>query len=542
MSGSGFSGTGYTGCGSVKLAEDRLIFLPKNRAWFFWDPSPISLTNSGGIIQILNEQNEVLDQIQYLDTKSGTYQRKDYADVWNRHEKKENILFPLTVREEGSMDFQPTPGEKNKNAPTFSEDIELLISEVSPDRDPAFGFDFLELFVRYSSEDPINLKYLEIKHNGTQLFFAEQDFWVQQGDYIVAEFNNMAPALVRNSNPHRISTNARNNISAGSGTIEVILYSGTGWERNEDFVCWKDGELSQTEQSRVEKQIDEGNWSGACIDIANLISNESLARIPLGKDTNTKSDFFRHFNGSEGVENTSHNNAPQALISVQGGHKIFRGWLNFTGENSTDPDGSHDIKSFLWTINEESCPSESAGWYWKNNCTEESVRSNPDTLYFEKLGDYTIQLQVTDFSETTSTHAVVITVTEQGIDPFGIGFSGGAENAFSGSLKRWLQQELKKESPYTEEMRDQQARSQKFLSSHFFEKFLDSVSPQWLHLMEKRAQKIQKREVLHFDQDLSHWSFSQKFENQDPQLFQWQKISPDIQKRALRNIGIIFEQ
>ena len=265
----------------ITLPADRLIFLPtasENRAWFYWQKSPVGLTDGGGTIEILDENGQVLDSITYEAAKSGTKDGIGYAEIWNRHETKPDTLYPLIVE---NYDTRGTP---NPAPPTFPDDIELLISEVSPDRnDPQEAIDFIELFIPSSNEDPVNLKYLEVKHNGTPLLFIENDSWVDVGNFIVLKIDGNPPAIPGASNQIYKTTPG---ISAGSGTVEVILYSGTSWEpknvggtmeKMEDFLCWKNGDLSQTEQDRVDKNVP-NNWNGECVDISKLIRNESIAR------------------------------------------------------------------------------------------------------------------------------------------------------------------------------------------------------------------------------------------------------------------------
>ncbi|MCF7917709.1 hypothetical protein K9L27_01735 [Candidatus Gracilibacteria bacterium] len=508
--------TMYTGSGST-VDENQLVFLLPKSTYFTWRKSPISLTDSGGTIQILNADNEILDEISYPDTKIGTQDGEVYSEIWNR--KSDTEVFPLIYRTNDSS-LRHTKGIENDEYPASTEDIEFFISEISPDRDTEIGSDFIELFIQSANTSPINLRYLEVKHNGTPLMFLDSDFWAETGDFIVIQTNGNSTGFINSLNPYFISTDKKDGISAGSGNVEVILYSGTSREKTEDFVCWKNGDLSDTETIRVEKNVLAKNWSGDCIDISKLISNESIARNTSYIDTNTKDDFFRHFNGSFGQENISQNHTPIAKIEVQGGLKIFKGSLNFTGDKSTDPDGTQDIEAYLWQVNGVSCPDENANWHWKNNCEMESVRINPDRIYFDELGTYAVSLTVTDFSGTIDTTTVTIEVTEEGINPFYLG-SGSASSAFSQATKKWLEKELSQSQKNILPVYDS---SYGKASDDFFADFLIHVD-------------IEKLQNVVFSQTLSHFH---SYEPPVIPLFQRDKFSEKQKHLIAKNIGFIF--
>lgn len=508
------SGTSYTGSGLVADSSDLLVEI-NGTAIFYWTKSPVSLANGGGTVQILDGDKNLLDKISYPDTKSGTSSGEKYAEIWNR--KNQSEVFPLLYRTNDSS-LRHSRGTENFSYPASVQDIELLISEISPDRDSEKGNEFIELFVKSTTDDIANLKYLEVKHNGTPLIYVDHDFEVEEGDFVVLKLDENQPSVTRKTNPHQISTNKRDGISAGSGTIEVILYSGTSLEDTEDFICWKDGDLSQTESNRVDKNILAENWSGDCIDISKLISNESIGRETTYPDTNTKNDFFRHFNGSEGLSNDIQNQAPIAQIEVQGGKKIFKGYLNFTGDKSSDPDGEKDLESYEWRVNGKTCPSETATWHWYKDCEEQFKKINPDKIYFDEVGIYAISLTVTDFSGAIDTESVEIEVTESGIDPFGLSSAGSAgSSAFSKSIEKWLEQELedipKNKSSKTVSLSEE---------DHFFDNFIAS----------QNQQSNQNQEVVNYD---FLW------ENIEPPPFmQYEKFDSDQKSRIKKNIGFIF--
>jgi hypothetical protein len=430
----------YTGSGTSQVDEENdLLVDVSGEAILYWIKSPVSLANGGGTIQVLDEENNILDEISYPETKSGTLDGEAYAEIWNR--KNSHEVFPLFYRKNDGS-HRHSKGMKNFSEPVSSHDIELLISEISPDRESEKGTEFIELFVSSVLGDTANLRYLEIKHNGTPLISVDHDFEVREGDFIVLKLDGNPPSIVKKTNPHQISTNKRDGISAGSGTVEVILYAGTSWETTEDFACWKNGELSQIERERVDKNISADHWIGECIDIENMISNESIGRKTELPNTNTKNDFFRHFNGSEGLPNDTQNQAPIAHIQIQGGRKVFKGYINLTGDQSTDPDGENDIQLYEWRIDGKTCPDADDSWFWYKQCDEQFSKTNPDKIYFDAVGTYTISLTVTDFSGMSNTVSTEIEVTEHGVDPFGLRTSGSAgSSAFSESVQQWLKQE-----------------------------------------------------------------------------------------------------
>ena len=477
-----YSGTGYSGSGDFfTFAEDSMVFLPESesaRAWFFWSTSPVSLRNAGTTLSLANEMGETLDEVAYPETKKGTTSGIEYAEIWNRVEDSDEVR-PLIFRENAPQNYRHSKGESNFSLPENAENIRLLISEVSVDRtDPQPKIDFIEIFVDdIFGADSANLKYLEIKHNGTPLFLAESDFWVQEGDFLLVLLDGNTAGVREESFGFEISTSAKEGLSSGSGTVEVILFSGTSAESTEDFLCWKDEVLSQTESARVEKFRESQNWSGDCVEISELIKNESVARNTANSDSDSAADFFRHFNGSIGAANFSQNENPVAQIDTQGVKRIHKTSLNFTGENSSDADGSTDIESAIWTVNQDSCPPENAGWYWGSGDCADSEKLNPQRIKFTAIGDFEICLRVEDFSGASDQACDIITVTEDGIDPFAIG-SGSASGFSRQQLRAALDRELQNESPranQTARRSAEWARSQ--VSADFFTDFLNAVPP-----------------------------------------------------------------
>ncbi len=525
-SGTEFSGSGFSGSGkSVFEFADSLVFLPppSGRAWFFWNKSPVSLRNDGGEISILNETDEVFDRADFPKLKAGTSQGAKYAEIWNRND--DGSGFPLIFRNNNDLNFQHSRGQENLSAPTAPSEIELLINEVSPDRDdPNPKIDFIELFVASANNEKSNLKYAEIKHNGTPLFFFETDFWVKEGDFIVINFDDSPPAVTKNSNPFAISTNAKNGLSSGSGTVEVILFSGTSLETTEDFLCWKDGKLSATEQSRVEKNQGE-NWNGECVDISNLVKNESLAREDISTDSNSKSDFIRHFNGSPGKNNEGENSPPTAKITVQGAKRIYKTTLNFTGEDSSDPDGATDLDTFEWQKN---------GVVFSNEI-------NPKSISFDAVGTYEISLTVTDLSGEMSTAVETIEVVEgsngeQVIDVFNLG-AGSSSSFNKKEIKDWLIKKLTGETKLENMMNAKSSAKKKTdISTSFFENFITEVPDAFWEKISARTSNSQSPTT--FSSRTTNFLKTKKIEKT---YFPITKKRKFLRKRV-RNLREIFEE
>ncbi len=450
LSGSGFvlSSDVFSGTGSERLASDRLIIFPKNesyRFWFSWENLPFSLPDKGATIKILDKEDVILTQATYPKTKSFTKNGQKYsAEIWNI-EFFEKEWFPLIFKI-SEPKYDHTKGKPNKNPPSFPEEVQILFSEISPNQTFPKN-DFLEIYFR-SGPEQINLKYAEIKHNGTTLYFFEEDFWVKPGEFLVLEMDTILSS--KKTPPYRIYSSKRKGLSAGSGTYELILFSGTSWEQTEDFVCYQSGELSQTEESRKEKN--KSHWQGACVEIEGLVKNESVARNTNFFDTNRAMDFFRHFNGSAGKQNIKKNQQPIANITVQGtgrttGTVPFT--INLTAEDSSDPDGNHDLKNFIWKLD---------GVVFSKN-------KNPKALRIDELGNHLIELEVEDFSEAKNSVTIRVFSLPKGSSS--VGFN-------EKTIKTFLKKELYK--PYAKKRK---IESEQALDG-FFDDFLAEVDREFL--------------------------------------------------------------
>lgn len=449
-----------TGTGNI-FTEDEFVYLAESTdepLRFSILPSPIGLPDDGGTLEILNENDEVLDSIIWEKSGHGTSDGIEWCEIWNRENQ---TLWPQV-----SWKNSPTHtrGAENIDSPAFPEELVFEISEIAPWR--VDNVDFVELLVKEIPEDK-KLPAWSLRHNGTELFTGGGEE-IEKGERITLFLNSekISEDPVRWRNRTVASeigkekvweSSTRNGLNGGSGTLELNIWNGTSWEQTEDFACWANGELSENEQNRLDKHIPD-NWSGACINVAKSIDNESLARQPLASDGNSQSDFIRHFNGSAGEENFPVNSPPIAKIMVQGSKRIYETSLNLTGfsdespeESSSDPDGEHDLKSWKWEINGKSCGDYAAdGWEWSvtrketGTCEEESAKSNPGLIYFNfnKFENFDAQLTLTDYSGASD--SVVVKLDR---DPFRVGGSGG--NAFKSSIKKWIAKEMNKEQKKT---------------------------------------------------------------------------------------------
>lgn len=372
-------------------------FIAPEPVYFSWTKSPISLSDSGDQITITNFLNQPLATIQYPQGKKGTISGNPYSDIFNLS-KDIMRLLPLRYEPQNNTQFPSTKGALNHRVPTPADQVEVLISEISPLRTNQTDGDFVELWVK---EGPsiINLKYLELKYNGTRIYKFNHDFLVGPDTRLVFYVGKNFTGPINQSAPYEFYSQAIAGISSGSGSFELLLYSGTSAEITEDYVCTQNQILSQTEQNRLDKNSN--HWKSPCIELSNIIINQSVARAPGGQDTDTSYDFFSHFNGSPGHINTTTNNKPIAAIEIQGtGKKQNNGpfSVNLTGEPSTDPDGQQDLKLYTWKLND----------------VVFSTAQNPVSFRLEAIGEYRVELTIEDYSGDTDTTTAIFSVLPQG--------------------------------------------------------------------------------------------------------------------------------
>lgn len=376
------SGASFSGSGSLMQADKgSLLFSlvdPNSSGFFSVQPSPFSLSDSGGNLEIFDGDDYLVDEVYFPKSKSKTKSgKKVRAEVWNRNFDDVDFgVYPLWYSTD-EVYFGHSRGEINLARPSFSGEVEVLISEISPNNPVERGGDFVELLVQ-SGPEKTNLKYARLKHNGSVVWENDSDFFVSVGD--------------------RILLYPEKGISAGSGTWELWFWADTSFEALGDFVCYQSGDLSSTEQKRVEKFLESG-WRGDCVDIAELVKAESVARISGAVDTDSSLDFFRHFLGSPKKENINEGELPVAIIDIQRSGKVIGTppfSLNVTGENSFDPDGDFDLKNFVW----------------KKNGEIFSKVENPGAIKIEELGDYLVELLVEDYMGNFGRAEVKISVVK----------------------------------------------------------------------------------------------------------------------------------
>lgn len=379
------------------------------------------------------------------------------------------------------------------------------------------------------------------KNSPRVLMEFQNDFWVRAGEFMVIYFaGSEVSAVTRAQNPYEVSSRA-DGLSGGSEALEVILYSGTSWEQSEDFVCWKSGDLSESVRTEVEKKREENAWSGECLEVGDLLANESRARTEPQQDTNTRDDFFRHFNGSPGENNSSQNHAPTARFIVQGGARVSTASMNFTAfdgtqNTSTDPDGADDLVGWKWEINGKTCGNFDAdGWEWRQTriggrtCEEESSLSNPDRMYFDfdRFSSFTLTLTVIDASGASGTMTETIQKDFLNAD------AGSASSAFRASTEAWVaKQLLKTEKKNTLSPRERRASS---VSDDFFADFL-SASPSLTNIPTPVYDSL----------DFSTFApVSFEIEQKPkiappPPLFRRERVPESMKPRIRKNIGLVF--
>ncbi len=145
-----------------------------------------------------------------------------------------------------------------------------------------------------------------------------------------------------------------------------------------DMVCWENSSPAASEQKDFAKLSD--YWEGPCINSEEIPENKSIFRI--AEDRN--SDSWQ-------INNTS-NKPPEAIITIQKGtlENEVPFSLNLNGEESHDPDADKLI--YQWTY-----PGDQI-----------FDTKNPPSFKFEKPGNFTITLKVSDGISETSTEIKVV--------------------------------------------------------------------------------------------------------------------------------------
>ena len=375
----------------VRYPETGQIYLPRaegNEGVLFVQKSPVSLPDSGGILELLDGDENVLDTFTYPKTKKGSRNKRKYAEIWQR---VDNQIFPQLLWEDDDI---PLVRESFTTVgPTSPDQVELRISEVGLDRYDKR--DFIELKVTQAPPDGANIWNLQISQNGTEVLRIDQDYWVQEGDWLLVYFglNPLNPPLQGGQNTptslHIFPGTGKQGLANANGTLAVRLWNNTSWEGVEDFWCWRKTKPSQAMVNRIAKV---GVLSSdECAVLPDIVTDESLAMDNRGQ-------FFRHYLGSPGNDNYHDNplnQPPQPQIRVQSHTSTS---LNLTGDNSHDPNGNHDIRTWQW---EYRWLGESDNWQ------PLAMKANPATFSFSRVTELSqeacehvrlqLQLRLTDY-------------------------------------------------------------------------------------------------------------------------------------------------
>ena len=473
----------------VNQTEDDLVFeISESGGYFSFLPSPIGLPNGGGTIQILDDSKAILTEANYAEAKSRSTKNYEEREIFAWNEASQNLM-PQLIRAPMDVKYTHSRGSANSELPTDPLLYDLGINEVSVDHDDT---DFIEIKV-VTDLDKVNLKGTEIKHNGTSLWHFEGAFWVKPKDLIMLKVGTQDIGKVGKNSFH---TNKKDGLSGGSGTIEILNLQGTSQETTADALCWQKKTLSQTEGKRVSKYIAAQTWSGPCINIENLIPNESLARPVAGTDSNTATDWFRHFNGSPGGENINQNQSPQAVISLQGSKKTLATvpfLLNVTGADSTDPDGAKDIKSYRWFLNN----------------TLFSEAQNPKGFYIEAVGEHNLKLEVAD--QSGQNHEAQLTV--MGVESLNLSASGNS-TAVKTALKKEAFNKIIKAEKETEAL-------------GFIAYF--AAKPGWMEVLNKIQPEAIAAEPQAINENLYEADWARRINLPIP-----------VRQRVKKNLGILF--
>jgi|GEM_PF-3598590 len=486
------------GEGKPKLFSDHAekLHLGEDESYFYFSPSPLALSNSGGTIQILDAEENILNEVTYPEAKSRSTKSYQQREVWNWDPALQQ-LTPQLIRAPNTSGYQHSRGMVNKTLPTLPNLFTAIINEVSPDNSDT---DFIEIFI-VDGPDQINLQYTQIKHNGTVLWHFADTFLVKPGDYLVFKVGTPDNGL---SGKNTFHTNARDGLSGGSGTIEIITMANTSLEQRMDTLCWQNKKLSETEQKRVDKFIQNNDWQNQCVEIEDLVENESMARKNQ-QDSNESDDFWRHFNGSIGTQNIAQNQPPVAHITIQGSGKtvgVAPFFLNLNAENSTDPDGSHDLSFYEWRLGEEVISNE----------------KNPAGFYVEKIGAFTLTLTVTDQSGAAGHTSQLIIATNQDRDST----TSGSEQA-----KKVAVQQLIKNT-FTINKKEQETGFDSFLTAYlarsdWTEKIMETASK---HPLYPNYEKIKEPLPI---KPLYNQNWNRHINLPQP-----------VRQRVKKNLGILF--
>ncbi len=271
----------------IGWAPETQVWTPNSEpAYFFFAPSPLTLSNGGSTIQ-LYQNDQLLTQITYPSTKNGTTNGKKWAETWNFAPNTQQLVPLITQQDHDQLIH--SQGLSSLNFPAAPDHVQLQVNQIKSNPGSPDQIDEIKLTITHSSEKQANLKYLEILHNGTTLVWIETDFYVREGEELKLQFGLPFSGIAETPTGYLLTTDKRGGLVQSGGTVEVRLFGSTSHETTEDFVCWGE-ELTASEQERVSNAQDQDHWSGNCL-LPPDQEGTYLQRKEGNPDTNTKEDF-----------------------------------------------------------------------------------------------------------------------------------------------------------------------------------------------------------------------------------------------------------
>lgn len=376
----------------IQYPADRFILFPRknnsNEAWLYegviyLSPSPITLPDSGGIIEILDDQNEVVSSFVYPKTKKGTRSGQKYAEIW--HQDPSGEIFPLLTWESDDIPIL----QKNfvKHRPTLPENLSIKISEIS--LNGGDQSDFIELYVAETPSEGANVRDLQVTQNGTEVLGIKEDLVVQTGDFIIIKFGDKSLNLKQSNQTHIFTGTGKQSLADSNGTLTVKLWSKTSWEIIEDFWCWKKPNTSPSNAmiGRINKAgSEQANCFGTQKSTTERMSWAKDFLNPVQSPSDQEHEIKKHYLGSPGQINywpNPINIRPKAYIQVQ---SITNQTININGDNSYDYNGNYDIKSVDWTLLTENILDRR-----EERKELLSYKLNPSTFHLDQLKSFTDQ-------------------------------------------------------------------------------------------------------------------------------------------------------
>lgn len=355
-----------------------------------FDSSWSSLNENGEEIKL--ELNQIfVDTLTYpsntlKQSQERLYYNSEYLDTWS-HGKTENSLLKensATIPEENNNDDsnQNSDNQDDNNQDNSSNDLENPPAEseetpnITVETTPSNAFlseisfkdttkDWIEIFIPKPDEFAEKTLFIQIDSKKYQVIFDETE-----------------------TNPLLISLE----IDLVGTTEQILLL-----EENEiiDAVCWQNASPATSEIEELTKIRNEYKYLETCMDSDKIEANQSIGKsIFVPK---SPSDFWQIYLHPTKLEhNLIKNDPPKAIITIQSGKIIASKEtnLNFDGNQSSDPD--NDKLSYFWDF---------------GNGTK-SDKANPDSVNYNKVGEYLATLKVTDPLNASSTYTLKVIVND----------------------------------------------------------------------------------------------------------------------------------